>query len=741
MLLTLLAPIVVEMALRFSPADYFALMVFAFVTVAAVLGSSTVRGLTTLFIGLLLGLVGIDETTGQMRFAFGVPELLDGIDVVVLAVGLFAVGEALYGAAYQSRVKEKIEHLSGSLMMTRDDWRRSWPAWLRATGIGFPFGTIPAGGAEIPTFLSYAVEKKFSKHPEEFGHGAIEGVAGPEAANNASSTGVLVPLLTLGIPTSATAAILLAAFQNYGIQPGPLLFQTQGALVWGLIASLYIGNVLLLILNLPLIGLWVKVLAIPKPWLYGGILIFATLGAYSLHQSVIDLVTLYVFGLLGFAMRRWGFPVAPAVIGLILGPLAETQFRRALSISQGDASVFFTSPISASLLALTAALIIVPWIVRLVRRRTRHSQHERSWNRREAELESAAPRAAFSFLRSLAAIAVAIAGALVCVYLKTPLPWLIGPLVAVAAVSMSQRQNRRPPLALEGRSMGYRCRPRPVFLARCRAGDRAALAVDRGRGDFLDRAGLAGCWLLTKAVRADAPTSFFAMAIGGAPEMAAQAQRNGGQVDRGGRVARALRIMLVVLIVPFAFNAMNVHGLDPYTPLAKTFSWTGFVVLVAITAAAAAVMQRVRSPNSWMIGPLLAAALITATGHSFSSFPAVVVNAGQLLIGISLGSRFTPEFFGAAPRFLSAVAAISLLYMLLAAGFAALLALGSGLPWPTATIATTPGGIGEMALTAQALQLGVPIVTAFHTIRLLALLLTVGAMYRYWQKWMARSAS
>ncbi len=332
-----------------------------------------VRGLTTLFIGLLLGLVGIDETTGQMRFAFGVPELLDGIDVVVLAVGLFAVGEALYGAAYQSRVKEERERLSGSLMMSRDDWRRSWPAWLRATAIGFPFGTIPAGGAEIPTFLSYATEKKFSKHPEEFGHGAIEGVAGPEAANNASSTGVLVPLLTLGIPTSATAAILLAAFQNYGIQPGPLLFQTQGALVWGLIASLYIGNVLLLVLNLPLIGLWVKVLAIPKPWLYGGILIFATLGAYSLHQSVVDLVTLYVFGLLGFAMRRWGFPVAPAVIGLILGPLAETQFRRALSISQGDASVFLTSPISASLLALTAALIVVPWIVRLARRKHRRT--------------------------------------------------------------------------------------------------------------------------------------------------------------------------------------------------------------------------------------------------------------------------------------------------------------------------------------------------------------------------------
>jgi putative tricarboxylic transport membrane protein len=368
-LLTLLAPIVVEIALKFGPAEYFALMVFAFVTVAAVLGQSTVRGLTMLFLGLLFGLVGIDEQTGQQRFAFGVPELLDGIDVVVLAVGLFAVGEALYVAAYSSRQREEIERLSGSLMMSKEDWRRSWPAWLRATAIGFPFGTIPAGGAEIPTFLSYAMECKLSKKPEEFGKGAIEGVAGPEAANNAAATGVLVPLLTLGIPTSATAAILLAAFQNYGIQPGPLLFQTQASLVWALIASLYVGNVLLLVLNLPLIGLWVQVLKIPKPLLYGAILVFATLGAYSLHQSVVDLVTLYVFGLLGFGMRRWGFPVAPAVIGLILGPLAESQFRRALSISQGDPSVFLTHPISASLLALTALILLGPAIARALKRR------------------------------------------------------------------------------------------------------------------------------------------------------------------------------------------------------------------------------------------------------------------------------------------------------------------------------------------------------------------------------------
>ncbi len=365
-LLTLVAPYVVTLALKFGPAEYFALMVFAFTTVAAVLGASTVRGLTSLFLGQLLGLVGIDGQTGAARFAFGVPELLDGIDVVVLAVGLFAVGEALYMAAYASRASGTIEKVAGSIWMSKEDWKRSVPAWLRATAIGFPFGTIPAGGAEIPTFLSYSVERRFSRHREQFGHGAIEGVAGPEAANNAAATGVLVPLLTLGIPTSATAAILLGAFQNYGIQPGPLLFQSQGELVWGLIASLYVGNVILLVLNLPLIGIWVRVLAIPSRMLYAGILVFATLGAYSLHQSWVDLLTLYVFGLLGFAMRRWDIPVGPAVIGLILGPLAETQFRRALSISQGDATVFVTQPISATLLGVTALVIVAPWLYRRV---------------------------------------------------------------------------------------------------------------------------------------------------------------------------------------------------------------------------------------------------------------------------------------------------------------------------------------------------------------------------------------
>ena len=261
-----LAPLVVKVALLFGPAEYFALMVLAFVMVSAVLGSSSVRGLTSLFLGLAVGIVGVDLQTGQARFTFGLPEMLDGVDVILVAVGLFAVGETLYIVARRYAGRDEVVPLKGSLYMTAQEWSRSWKAWIRGALIGFPIGAMPAGGAEIPTFLSYALEKKLSKHKEEFGTtGAIEGVAGPEAANNASAAGVLVPMLTLGLPTSATAAIMLSAFQSYGIQPGPLLLQTQPALVWGLIASLFLANVILVILNLPLIGLWVRMLKIPAP--------------------------------------------------------------------------------------------------------------------------------------------------------------------------------------------------------------------------------------------------------------------------------------------------------------------------------------------------------------------------------------------------------------------------------------------------------------------------------------------
>ena len=367
-LVTLFAPLVATHAVKLGPPEYFMLMVLAFCTVSAVLGRSTLRGLTALFVGLALGLVGIDQITAQARYTGGVSELTDGLEVVLIAVGLFAVGESLYAVLFEGRVVESQNAMS-KVHMTAADWRRSWPAWLRGTVIGFPFGTIPAGGSEIPTFLSYATEKKLSPHKKEFGtQGAIEGVAGPEAANNSAVTATLIPLLTLGIPTSNTTAILLGAFQNYGIQPGPQLFDKNAALVWALIASLYIGNVMLLILNLPLVGLWVKLLKIPKPYLYAGILIFATVGVYGMRQSAFDLVLLYAIGLLGVVMRRFDFSTAPVVVGAILGPLAEAQMRNALSIGEGKWTVFIERPMSATLLIVIIALLVLPRLVRLRRR-------------------------------------------------------------------------------------------------------------------------------------------------------------------------------------------------------------------------------------------------------------------------------------------------------------------------------------------------------------------------------------
>ncbi|MGE0061277.1 MAG: tripartite tricarboxylate transporter permease [Xanthobacteraceae bacterium] len=359
-----LAPYLVQVAVNFGPEDYFALMCVAFVTVSATFGDSPVRGLTALFIGLTLGLVGIDRLTGQARLTFGVPELLDGVEVTTLAVGLFAVGEALYVASRRHIVEEKLEPVRGSLWMTAQDWKRSFWPWIRGTLFGFPIGALPAGGAEIPTFLSYSTERKLTKHPEEFGHGAIEGVAGPEAANNASAAGTLVPLLTLGLPTSATAAMMLAGFQQYGLNPGPLLFADKPDLVWGLIASLFIANAMLLVLNLPLVGLWVRLLAIPQPWLYAGILVFATMGTIAAKPSVVELSMLAGFGVLGFLMRRFDYPVAPVVVGLILGPVAEAQLRRALQISLGDPMVLLQSPISATLLGIAALALVLPFALR-----------------------------------------------------------------------------------------------------------------------------------------------------------------------------------------------------------------------------------------------------------------------------------------------------------------------------------------------------------------------------------------
>jgi putative tricarboxylic transport membrane protein len=362
--LTFFAPMLASVALRFGPAEYFALTIVAFTAVSALLGASLVRGLLSLFLGLALGLVGIDPLTGEARFAFGIPQLLDGIDVVILVIGLFAVGETMHQAWRYGRDEIEAVTLHDFTGMSREEWRRSWKPWLRGTAIGFPLGVLPCGGTVIPTFLSYLTEKRLSDTPERFGQGAIEGVAGPEAANNAAAAGVLVPLLTLGLPSSATAAVMLAAFQQYGLQPGPLLFSTRPDLVWTLIASLYIGNVMLLVLNLPLAGVWARIMLVPRPLLFGGILVLASLGAYTLNRSMLDLALLYLVGAVGWGMRVYDFPLVPAVLGLILGPLSEQHFRRAMAISEGDLLVFATRPLSAALLGLAVVLMLGPWLLR-----------------------------------------------------------------------------------------------------------------------------------------------------------------------------------------------------------------------------------------------------------------------------------------------------------------------------------------------------------------------------------------
>lgn len=367
--LALVAPLMVSVALSFGTAEYFALMVLSFLTVSAAFGGSITRGLTALFIGLTIGLVGTDKLTGQVRLAFGIPEMSDSISIAIVAVGLFAVGETLFLASQRMNHLEKVQAVRGSVWLSWSELKRCVRPYLRGTGFGFLFGPLPTGGAEIPTFLAYSTERRLAtgEARREFdeGRGAIEGVAGPEAANNASAAGTLIPLLTLGLPTSATAAMMLAGFQQYGLQPGPLLFTENAQLVWGLVGSLFIANLMLVILNVPFIGIWVKLLTIPRPYLYAGILTFATLGIVGAQGSAFALVLLLVFGLVGFVMRRFGYPLAPALVGAILGPLAEEQLRRGLMINRGDWSFLVTSPIALTIYAIALLAILGPrlWVM------------------------------------------------------------------------------------------------------------------------------------------------------------------------------------------------------------------------------------------------------------------------------------------------------------------------------------------------------------------------------------------
>lgn len=352
--------------LWFGPPEYFALMLFALTMVTGMAGKSIPRALFALALGLGLAMIGIDLQTGENRLTFGVQELYGGIDVALGAVGLFAVGEALWLiAAPPSGPTEQLP--TNRLWLKLDEWKRSFIPWIRGSLVGFSSGLLPGTGATFATFMSYGVERRFAKNPQEFGKGAIEGLAGPEAANNAAAGASMVPLLALGIPGSATTAIMLVAFQLYGLQPGPTLLENNKELVWGLIASLYVANVLLVVLNLPLVGLWVQLLRIPKGLLTAIILVFSTVGAFSLQGSLGDVVIVWLLGVAAFLLRRYGFPIAPVLLGLVLGPLIEQDLRRSLAMSSGDFSIFLTRPIAASILALIA-VIAVYRLITLIRK-------------------------------------------------------------------------------------------------------------------------------------------------------------------------------------------------------------------------------------------------------------------------------------------------------------------------------------------------------------------------------------
>jgi putative tricarboxylic transport membrane protein len=367
-ILAVAAPSIAELGLMLRPADYFALMVVAFGTVGAVMGQSPIRGLISLLIGLSISLIGIDLQSGAQRLTFGSMNAMDGIETVVVIVSLFALGEAMYVAFRGKLEHAKINEFKGGAWLSKDDFKRSWKPWLRGTAIGFPSGVLPAGGSELPTFLSYSLEKRLAKNKDEFGKGAIEGVAGPEAANNANAAGALVPLLALGLPTSATAAVILAAFQQFNIQAGPLLFVDQPVLVWTLIGSLFIGNFLLLVINLPLVRLWVKLLQIPAPYLYAGILVFAMVGAYALNNLSFDLWAALFIGIVGLLFRRFGYPITPLILGVILGPMAEVELRRTLQISNGDPSALVATPFSALAYLILAAALAIPYLLPPIKR-------------------------------------------------------------------------------------------------------------------------------------------------------------------------------------------------------------------------------------------------------------------------------------------------------------------------------------------------------------------------------------
>jgi len=369
----LLAMPIARLGLKFTPAEYFSLLLLALTMVGTLATESPVKGLFATLVGLLLSTVGMDLQTGRVRFAFGSPWLIEGIDFIVVAIGLFAISEILVQAEKIKKYGlQKREQISGRYWITREELKQSFMPYVRGTVIGFLVGVLPGAGSTPATFFSYAVEKKVSKHPETFGKGAIEGVAGPESANNAANQGALVPLLTLGIPGSATTAIMLGAFMIYGIQPGPLLFEKDPAFVWTIIASMYIGNIILLILNLPLVNIFAKLLDLPAALLYSMVLAFCTVGVYSIRFAVFDVFLMIIFGIVGYFMRKHDYPAAPLLLALVLGEMMEQGLRRALTLSNGDWSVFVTRPISLGLLTVTFLSVTYSFVKVLRKRSLNH---------------------------------------------------------------------------------------------------------------------------------------------------------------------------------------------------------------------------------------------------------------------------------------------------------------------------------------------------------------------------------
>ncbi len=367
--LMLVAPPLAEMALKFGPPEYFSLMILGLTILTFLASGPMWKALLMAAFGLFLGCIGMDTLTGALRFTLDIVELSDGIGLVPVVMGLFGISEVLLNVE-QSTERSVVETKIKDLLPNLKDWADSiWPI-LRGTVIGFFLGVLPGGGAVISAFVSYAVEKRISKHPEKFGTGMIQGVAGPEAANNAATGGAFIPLLTLGIPANAVMAILLGAMMIHGMQPGPMLMKEHPELFWGAVTSMYLGNVMLLILNLPLIGLWVKILKVPYPILFPLILLFCLIGAYSLNNSIVEVLIMVIFGLIGYFFKKYEYEGAPLVLALVLGPMLETALRRSLLLSAGDPTIFLTRPISALLILCSFCLLVFPLVPWLGKKRT-----------------------------------------------------------------------------------------------------------------------------------------------------------------------------------------------------------------------------------------------------------------------------------------------------------------------------------------------------------------------------------